>query len=59
MPTTTKREQLLVEQLIAYARNVGSESLERYVLELGKLGGVKPDEDSVRLFREGKKTLEG
>lgn len=53
-----KREQLLIEQLIAYARNVGSPSLESYVRELAQIGGVKPDEDSIRAFVRGEKRLE-
>lgn len=51
-------KQEAYERLVAIARNIGGEggSLEQLVHELGKAADVKkPDEESVRAIREGKK----
>lgn len=51
MATATAKEKKqaeLLEQLAAYARNVGSASLEKIALELAELAQVQLNEDRIQ-----------
>lgn len=56
VPTTAKRDAArvveLFAQLVAYARNIGSGSLERTLLELAELVEVKVSEDAINERRK-------
>jgi hypothetical protein len=52
-----KRLEIICTALCAFAKNTGASSLERAVRELAELAQIKLDDDEIRLYCEGKKSL--